>query len=105
MYNRVSSLPAVASHGTVNHLIVFINSTTGGSYPKYRIILEPGKNKVEENERLPHPTELTSYLDEFMWRERHGQSTRLVFNSIIRDISNQYPLPLLPFSDIYLISN
>ena len=29
MYNRVSSLPGVASHGTVNHSIEFVNSTTG----------------------------------------------------------------------------
>ena len=29
MYNRVGSLPGVASHGTVNHSIKFVNSTTG----------------------------------------------------------------------------
>ena len=29
MYNRVGSLPGVASHGTVNHSIEFVNSTTG----------------------------------------------------------------------------
>ena len=27
MYNRVASLPAVASHGTVNHSIEFVNTT------------------------------------------------------------------------------
>ena len=40
-----------------------------------------------------HASELASYLDEFMWRERYGQSRRVAFNSILRDIAAQYPLP------------
>ena len=51
------------------------------------------KTKLERMKGC-HQTELPSYLDEFMWRERHGDdSARLVFNNIIRDIAAQYPLP------------
>ena len=29
MYNRLSTVPGVASHGTVNHSVEFVDSTTG----------------------------------------------------------------------------
>ena len=34
--------------------------------------------------------QLPSYLDEFMWRERHGTSALLALQNIMRDISAQY---------------
>ena len=82
VYNRVSSLPAVASHGTVNHSIEFVNSTTGVHTQNIESSWNWVKTKLKRMKGC-HATELTSYLDEFMWRERHGQSTRLAFNSII----------------------
>ena len=33
--------------------------------------------------------QLASYLDEFMWKERHGTTRRQAFNSIMRDIAAQ----------------
>jgi len=40
-----------------------------------------------------HRTFLSSYLDEFMWKERGGGSTEAAFNNILSDIAIQYPLP------------
>ena len=37
-----------------------------------------------------HTHQIPSYLDEFMWREKHGQSKGVAFNSIMRDIAQQY---------------
>ena len=34
--------------------------------------------------------QLPSYLDEFMWRERHGKSALLALQNIMRDIAAQY---------------
>ena len=93
MYNRVASLPAVASHGTVNHSIEFVNTTTGVHTQNIESYWNRVKTKLKRMKGC-HQTEFPSYLDEFMWRERHGDySARLVFNNIIRDIAAQYPLP------------
>ena len=39
-----------------------------------------------------HRHQLSSYLDEFMWRERHGVTARQAFDSICRDIALKYPV-------------
>ena len=39
-----------------------------------------------------HEEMLGSYIDEFMYRERHGTSASATFNSVIRDIALRYPL-------------
>ena len=36
---------------------------------------------------------LASYLDEFLWRERYGQTTHEAFNRILEHIAIKYPLP------------
>ena len=38
-----------------------------------------------------HESMLNSYLDEFMWRERHGRSAVTALASLCRDISLKYP--------------
>ncbi len=39
-----------------------------------------------------HGTEIDSYLDEFMWRERHGTTAETAFANIMRDIAIIYPV-------------
>ena len=92
MYNRVGSLSGVASHGTVNHSIEFVNSTTGVHTQNIESYWNRSKTKLKRMKGC-HASELASYLDEFMWRERYGQSRRVAFNNILRDIAAQYPLP------------
>ena len=92
MYNRVGTLPSVSSHGTVNHSIEFVNSTTGVHTQNIESYWNRVKTKLKRMKGC-HATELASYLDEFMWKERHGSTTRVAFNNIVRDIAAQYPLP------------
>ena len=56
------------------------------THTEHRKLLELSQKKVQINERCPLP----SYLDEFMGRERHGATTQLAFDSILRDLSLQY---------------
>ena len=42
--------------------------------------------------RRCHATELPSYLDEFMWRERYGKTAGEAFRSIMADIAAFYPV-------------
>ena len=92
MYNRVGTLPSVSSHGTVNHSLEFVNSTTGVHTQNIESYWNRVKTKLKRMKGC-HATELASYLDEFMWKERHGSTTRVAFNNIVRDIAAQYPLP------------
>ena len=36
---------------------------------------------------------LPSYLDEYMWRERYGQTTHESFNKVLEHIAEKHPLP------------
>ena len=36
--------------------------------------------------------QLASYLDEFMWRERHGKTAGEALRNVMRDIVTQYPV-------------
>ena len=91
-YNQVSSLPNVASHDTVNHSIEFVDSVTGVHTENIESYWNRTKIKLKRM-RGCHELELSGYLDEFMWRERHGKTTREAFNNILRDIATHYPLP------------
>ena len=36
---------------------------------------------------------IPEYLDEFMWRDRHGRDPKEAFDNICRDIAERYPPP------------
>ena len=91
-YRGVSALPNVGSHQTVNHSLEFVNSVTGVHTENIESYWNRAKIKLKRM-RGCHENELSGYLDEFMWRERYGKTTREAFDSIISDISTQYPLP------------
>ena len=89
-YNKVSSLPNVNSHGVVNHSIEFINRT--GVHTQN---VESYWNRVEiklKRLRGCHENQLPSYLDEYMYRERFGNTATQLFNSIMSDFATQYPV-------------
>ena len=52
---------------------------------KTRELLEPGEAEVQESQ-------LSSYLDKFMWGERYGRHGTSCFVSILSDIATQYPV-------------
>ena len=89
-YRQVASLPNVASHETVNHSVEFV-SPTGVHTENIEGYWSRVKHKFKRMKGC-HSSELTSYIDEFMWRERHGKTAGEAFRHIIRDINIDYPL-------------
>ena len=90
-YSQVSSLPNVASHSTVNHSVTFVAPTTGVHTQNIESYWNRVKVKLKRM-RGCHEHQLPSYLDEFLYRERYGVTTRQMFDSIIHDIAHQYPV-------------
>ena len=68
-YNRVQQLPSVATHNTVNHSLHFVDPATHTQNVESYWNRVKGKFKRMKG---VHEDMLSSYLDEFMWRERHG---------------------------------
>ena len=67
----------------------------GCAHESYWIILGQGEDKVQKNEGMPPKSttsQLLSYLDEFMWRERYGAIIEDVLANILRDIALWYPV-------------
>ena len=89
--NRVQSLPDVNSPQRVNHSLHFVDPVTGVHTQTIESYWNRVKHKFKRLKGV-HLHQLPSYLDECMWRERHGRSASLAFTHIIRDISAQYPV-------------
>ena len=70
-YNSVSSLPNVSTHRTVNHSLHFKDPATGVHTNYIESYWHRIKTKLKRIKGC-HRHQLASYLDEFMWRERHG---------------------------------
>ena len=92
-YNRVQSLPTISLHQTVNHSVEFVNSTTGTHTQNVESYWNRSKTKIKRMKGC-HLHMIPNYLDEFMWRERHGKTAShgQALDSIIRDIADQYPV-------------
>ena len=76
----------------VNHSIVFVNPTTGVHTQNVESYWNRVKIKLKIM-RGCHEHQLPSYLDEFMYRERFGQTaTQQLCNNIVGDIAAQYPV-------------
>ena len=86
-YRQVASLPNVASHETVNHSVEFVSPT--GVHTEN---IEGYWSRVKHKFKRMKGCYSTSYIDEFMWRERHGKTAGEAFRHIIRDINIDYPL-------------
>ena len=91
-YNRIGTLPNVSTHSTVNHSVTFVDPVTGTHTQNVESYWNRCKTKLRRIKGcVAH--QVPSYLNEFMWRERHGTSRRLAFTNIMRDITAQYPAP------------
>jgi len=90
-YNSVNTLPNVSSHQTVNHSLHFKDPVTGVHTNNIESYWNRVKIKLKRM-RGCHRHQLPSYLDEFMWFERHGKTPRQAFNNICRDIALKYPV-------------
>ena len=90
-YRRVQQLPSVSTHATVNHSLEFVNPVTGVHTQHVESYWNRVKTKFKRMKGV-HDTMLSSYLDEYMWRERHGQTGSTAMNSLFRDIARRYPV-------------
>ena len=89
-YNQVGTLPNVSAHRTVNYSVEFV-SPSGVHTQNVESYWNRSKMKLKRM-RVCVAKEVPSYLDEFMWRERFGKTSREAMDSIIRDIAQQYPV-------------
>ena len=81
----------VGSHATVNHSLHFVDPVTGVHTQTIESYWNRAKLRLKKMKGVSEQ-QLPSHLDEFMWRERFGQTSPDAFNSIIRDIARQYPV-------------
>ena len=90
-YNQVQHLPNVSQHCTVNHSISFTNPINGTHTQNIESYWNRVKTKFKRMKGV-HEDMLTSYLDEFMWRERHGKTYNVAMQNLCRDIALRYPV-------------
>ena len=90
-YRRVQALPNIASHGVVNHSLNFVEPVTGVHTQHVESYWCRVKTKLKRM-RGCHAHQLPRYLDEFMWRERFGQTARDALQNIMINIAQQYPV-------------
>ena len=79
-YNNVYTLAPVVTHETVNHSISFV-SPTGVHTNHIESYWNRAKIKLKRM-RGCHTSQLPSYLNEFMWRERYGKNCLDVLDNI-----------------------
>ena len=90
-YRRVQQLPFVSTHATVNHSLEFVTPVRGVHTQHVESYWNQVKTKFKRMKGV-HDTMLSSYLDEYMWRERHGQTGSTAMKSLFRDIAQRYPV-------------
>ena len=89
-YSRVQQLQSVSQHQTVNHSLNFVDPTTGVHTQNIESYWSRVKRKFKAIKGV-HESMLNSYIDEFMWRERHGSTASTALVNLCRDISLRYP--------------
>ena len=89
-YNRVQHLPPVGQHRVVNHSLHFVDPATSVHTQHAESSWNRVKTKFKRMKGV-HESMVPSYLDEFMWRERHGSTASTALASLCRDIALRYP--------------
>ena len=74
-----------------DHSLHFVDPVTGVHTQNIESYWNRAKLKLKRMKGC-HADQLPSYLDEFMWRERFGETSRNAWNNIILHISQQYPV-------------
>ena len=84
-------LPGVQSHQTVNHSVTFVDNTTGAHTQNIESYWNRVKLKLKRMKGC-HSHQIPSYLDEFMWRERFGETSSDSWRNIMLHNAHQYPV-------------
>ena len=90
-YSTVGQLPNVSNHSTINHSLHFVDPSTGVHTQHVESYWARVKWRFKSMKGVSS-NQLPSYLDEFMWRERWGESKELAFRQIMAEIATQYPV-------------
>ena len=90
-YRRVLQLNSAAQHSVINYSLHFVDAASNTPTQNIESYWNLFKRKFKRMKGV-HSTMLHSYLDEFMWRERHGRSASTALASLFRDISLCYPV-------------
>ena len=90
-YSRVQQLAPVTQHQSINHSIQFVDPVTGVHTQNVESYWNRVKTKFKRMKGVQESM-LPSYLDEFMWRERHGRTANVALQSLCRDIALRYPV-------------
>ena len=83
-YTRVQTLGNVATHNSVNHSLHFLDPVTGVHTQNVESYWNRVKCKLKRMKGC-HAHQIPSYLDEFLWRERHGKSASTAWHMILQD--------------------
>ena len=83
----------------MNHSIEFVNPTTGVHTRNVESYWNRQKTKLKRMKGVVFD-EISSYLDEFMWRERWGKTSRASFDNICAHIQGvvTYTSPVEAFA-------
>ena len=90
-YDSVNTLPAVSTHEVVNHSLHFVGPAAGVHTQTVESYWNRVKTKLKRMKGCDGD-QLPSYLDKFMWRERHGKTGHEALHDMMRDIADQYPV-------------
>ena len=86
-----STIPSITAQSFVNHSLNFVDPVTGVHTQNVESYWNRVKTKLKRMKGCDGD-QLPSYLDEFMWRERHGTTSWEAFDNICRDIALKYPV-------------
>ena len=89
-YSQAQQLPYVCKHEVVNHSLNFVDPTTGVHTQHIESYWNQVKTKFKRMKGV-HTTMVDIHLDEFMWRERHGQTASMALHNLCRHIADHYP--------------
>ena len=86
-------LPIINTHVAVGTIVTFlcVCSTTGTNTQHVESYWNRAEMKLKRM-RGCHADQIPSYLDEFIWRERHGQTKRQALSNILQNVSVIYPI-------------
>ena len=88
-YRHIQQLGNVSAHNAVNNSLYFVDPVTGVHTQHVESYLNRVKDKLKRM-RGCHATQLPSFLNEFLRRERYGKKAGEAWQDILVDTATQY---------------